>query len=979
MRLRSLLPVRPGEGRLIALMAALFAVTEMGRGTAEVAADTLFLTGIGADALPAMYVVLGLVGLLVVLGYGAAVGRFPRRRFLVSVLVAVACILVIERLALVTDSRVMLPVMWLSVQVMGSLLLTVLWTIAGTTLDARQAKRLFPLCTGAAIAGAFVGTLLSGPIASLVGVDDLLVIAGAFMAVAAGLTAIVLGDAPPMPSARADRSVRDDVLAGYRDVKHSPLLRLVAVAYVLFAILLFSVSFPFLGAVKASVDSEVELATVLGLLSAAVTATAFVLAVAIANRVYARIGVAGAALILPVVYVAGFGVWLVSFGLLTALLFRFLQQVTQRGLSNAAWSAMFNVVPVETRPQVLAFMDGVPGQLGTSLSGVLLLVVTAWFAPTDVFLLGLAAAALCVVVVTSIRRRYGEALLASLRAGLGEQVLSAGPGMVALDRDPQVWTQLQAAMRSPTPAGRRLAVDLIGRRGDPGAVELLLGALDDDDAVVRATAIRALGAADAAWATDGPVSATLGGLRADPDPSVRSELAIGLANHDQPDEARELAMLLLNATAVEDRVAGLHAVAGGAIVVDADVIHAAETDASPEVRAAALGAEMAIDDPEAALRSHLAALDDDASVVRAAAAAGLRGMPGSGPHVVAILESGTHRAQAAALSALGDLDDAVVATVRAWSTAQVDRLDMLRHLHAALLADRASELPEIGLLLAILERREQDGMDLLLLAAAALGSPEASGSIRRALGSGDRDARAQAIEAIDTIGDRRLGGAIVRLIETSPSAEGVGPTAALGVLRRDPDRWVRAMATRAAAARLTTDWQQLMTEAAKDADPLVRDSITTSYEGGPAMPETSRTLDDIDRMLLLRGVPLFAQLAPEDLHRLAASATERFVPVGEALVREGERGDELMVIVSGDVRVERIDGPGVRVLRSYQAGDHIGELAVLTERTRAATVIAEHDVRCLVLSGAGLRAILQERPAAAMAMLATLAGRIAAQ
>jgi hypothetical protein len=42
-------------------------------------------------------------------------------------------------------------------------------------------------------------------------------------------------------------------------------------------------------------------------------------------------------------------------------------------------------------------------------------------------------------------------------------------------------------------------------------------------------------------------------------------------------------------------------------------------------------------------------------------------------------------------------------------------------------------------------------------------------------------------------------------------------------------------------------------------------------------------------------------------------------------------------------------------------------------------VIAEHDVRCLVLSGAGLRAILQERPAAAMAMLATLAGRIAAQ
>jgi CRP-like cAMP-binding protein len=67
------------------------------------------------------------------------------------------------------------------------------------------------------------------------------------------------------------------------------------------------------------------------------------------------------------------------------------------------------------------------------------------------------------------------------------------------------------------------------------------------------------------------------------------------------------------------------------------------------------------------------------------------------------------------------------------------------------------------------------------------------------------------------------------------------------------------------------------------------------------------------------------------------------------------------------------------MIRTYQAGDHIGELAVLRDRPRAASVIAESDVRVTVIDGENLKAILRERPEAAMAMLATLAERISAQ
>ena len=146
------------------------------------------------------------------------------------------------------------------------------------------------------------------------------------------------------------------------------------------------------------------------------------------------------------------------------------------------------------------------------------------------------------------------------------------------------------------------------------------------------------------------------------------------------------------------------------------------------------------------------------------------------------------------------------------------------------------------------------------------------------------------------------------------------------------------------------------------------------------MPETRATLDTMERMLFLRRVPLFAQLAPEDLQRMATAAIERLYPAGEVIVQEGDPGDELVVIVDGRVRVVRGEGQDARPIRSYGPGDHIGELALLRASPRAATVVADApEVRALVIGGEGLKAILRERPEAAMAMLATLAERISEQ
>jgi hypothetical protein len=239
---------------------------------------------------------------------------------------------------------------------------------------------------------------------------------------------------------------------------------------------------------------------------------------------------------------------------------------------------------------------------------------------------------------------------------------------------------------------------------------------------------------------------------------------------------------------------------------------------------------------------------------------------------------------------------------------------------------------------------------MALGAMTALGAPAAGGVIRRSLGSTDPDVRAQAIEALDSIGDRGLGRSIARLIEDAPSAQLLDASTVLTRLRDDDDPWIRVLARRV-------------------------------LPSGVDVTETEHVTSDIATMLQLRRVPLFERLSPEDLQRIASVATERWFDEDAALVREGEAGDELFVILAGRVRViHRADDGTERTVRTYGEGDHIGELAVLRERPRIATVLADGGgVRTLVIGGEGLRAILRERPDAAMAMLATLAERISAQ
>ncbi|HEX7949165.1 MAG TPA: HEAT repeat domain-containing protein [Candidatus Limnocylindrales bacterium] len=957
--------VRAGEGRILLLVALLFGALEAGRGFGEVGLDTLVVSRLGTGTLPYLYVALGATSLVAALAYGAALGRVARTPLLAGILLGSAALLVAGRLVVAGGLDGIVPLIWLLTYASGTIAGTISWTVAGSVFDARQAKRLFPLCIGAAIAGSFLGTLASGPVARAAGTELLIVIEAALLGIVAILI-VSIGRSGRMrvPTRRQAGSVTADLRIGFDEVVRSPLFRLIAVAYILFSVLFFSVTYPFLQAASAAFPKEADLATALGLISSAVTATSFLVSLLLANRVYARFGVATAALVLPVVYVAGFGLWLVQYSFATAALFRFTQQVAQRGLSNAIWSAFYNVVPSARRAQVLAFVDGVPGQVGMMLSGLLLLGVGRLFALDQVFWLGAGTAIVLTVVVAGIRRRYGASLVRTLRSGLGEQVLEGGPGLDALGSDPQVSAALIVASRAPEASVRRMAVTLLARLTGSEARAALTTALDDADPGVRVAAIDALASLDRVG-TDpaGP----------GPAPTLGDRLAVRL---DDPDErVRAAAVRALGRLAGESGAIRLEALAGdpsldvrAAVAValdDADGgvrrrVAGLLADPSPDVRQATVEAVAAVGGlahGETIAPILIGALDDDSLRVRRTAANLLARRTADTDGVVDVLRAGSPRAQDAALLALVGHAEPARAELIAWAEAQLERAAALRASRNALdgMPGGPSTAPDTAgaFLTALLLAREGQMTNRALGALAVLGAPEARGVIRRCLHSDDPEVRAQALEALDSMGDRRLGRAIVRLLDAEVAGRSMARDLVLHELGDDDDPWVRVLARR----------------------------IQAEAGGTTDMPESGRTASELDIMLTLRRVPLFEQLDPEDLQRIAATCLERQYPADTALVREGDIGDELIVIVEGSVRVVHAEPDGSeRLIRRYGAGDHIGELAVLRERPRAATVIAEEGgVRAQVINGESLKAILRERPEAAMAMLATLAERISAQ
>lgn len=120
-------------------------------------------------------------------------------------------------------------------------------------------------------------------------------------------------------------------------------------------------------------------------------------------------------------------------------------------------------------------------------------------------------------------------------------------------------------------------------------------------------------------------------------------------------------------------------------------------------------------------------------------------------------------------------------------------------------------------------------------------------------------------------------------------------------------------------------------------------------------------------------IPLLAVLSPKDRSRILKYAKHRTYAPGDIVVREGDPALNLFLVASGHARVER---QGAGPIGRLQPGDFFGELGLIEEHGRTATVIAEDELTCYLLPAWEFRSLLKEHPQMAIPMLEALISRL---
>jgi hypothetical protein len=236
----------------------------------------------------------------------------------------------------------------------------------------------------------------------------------------------------------------------------------------------------------------------------------------------------------------------------------------------------------------------------------------------------------------------------------------------------------------------------------------------------------------------------------------------------------------------------------------------------------------------------------------------------------------------------------------------------------------------------------------------------------------DRRIRSNAIELLDTTIDDADLRVVVSYAESTGYQSGRSQTTGAGLMAIPA--FTRAMSMMAdtsedggpidALLQQTDPWLRELHGYALSADRSDENS-----EGGP-MPSSH---DDVmEKLFLLRGVELFNQVPADQLLPLAELAVRKAYPAGEVIFNADDPGDQLYVVVSGEVIIER-DGQTVATLAR---GHAFGEMAILDDAPRSATVRVDQATECLLVGHDDFGELLDIAPGLARGVMRVLTMRL---
>ncbi|MGA9407666.1 MAG: Crp/Fnr family transcriptional regulator [Bacteroidota bacterium] len=133
----------------------------------------------------------------------------------------------------------------------------------------------------------------------------------------------------------------------------------------------------------------------------------------------------------------------------------------------------------------------------------------------------------------------------------------------------------------------------------------------------------------------------------------------------------------------------------------------------------------------------------------------------------------------------------------------------------------------------------------------------------------------------------------------------------------------------------------------------------------------------LEEVNFLRNVPIFNELSDQELEKIAGLGVRKKYKKGSIILLEEETGAALFVIVSGKVKIVRMDDDGREVILSILGGsDFFGEMAILDGLTRSASVVATSKSELFMIHRRDFLKLLNDYPMVAIALLRELTGRL---
>ncbi|CAH1216474.1 hypothetical protein PAECIP111893_04132 [Paenibacillus plantiphilus] len=988
------------------------AASTIGRTTA----DTLFLSRFDNSSLSYMYLPLAAAMIVASLVYQRFSHRIRMDRLIIGLIPLTAALVLVSRVGVGLELRWVFPVIYVGYDVINFLMIVCFWQFATSVMDQRKAKRMI----GIVGSGGITGGILSGfglkALAPSIGTANLIyVYAGLHLLCL--LAVLILKDSASSSSQEA-RPVQRRSNSSKRAAQSNsglfanvPYLKYIAILSVAIVMSLTLIDYQFKVILRTSLQND-ELAGFMGSFYGYSGLIALFVQLFIAGRVLTRFGVMTSLLIFPVVLAAG------SFGimLLPILVMAVIVKGSDKAVGDTIYSSVNQLVmfpiPPEWRGKAKSFLDGIVRNGAKGLAAICLLVVTQLVAPQQLSYIVIVLLVVGIVYGVKVKKAYLHALMTSLQTGKGELQ------RMELDFvDPSSMQLLLAALSSPDKQQTLYAIRILRGLETFDLTPHIRALLQHPASEVRIEALQVV--EETLPAGFEPLLQSYASSAAVVE--VKAGAILALAAYAEEAYLDEIASCL-EAESIQIQaaaIAGLIKYYGieGMFRAVGQLKLLIESGREEERTAmAALFGQIGV---ASFYKPLLPLLDDRSTKVkkRALESAAMLRVPALIPSIIGSLKNS--RTRRYAIDALAGYDEQeMLSQLQPY----MDNEEVSLHLPA--IFERMGTQRAFESLFACYEAANQELRDRILQSLLRMDTGLLQGDsqeLERLISQelqlywqyGEHgtavsgDARYAELEGM--IGEIRSGISrrifqLLSLLYDAPTiqavyinwsegdarrqanAEEVIDQTLRGKLRLQMAKLMSAPRAIAPAPHSEVQREEKLSWLASQGDEWFRETVTffmlqekgQETAGQSEEQDTAelfnRLSDRLERVRLLRKVSLFQGLTSRHLFVIAQRLQKVSMDKGSIIIHEGEPGDSLMIVDKGRAGVYRNGEP----ISELSRGDCFGELAVLTQGPRTATIRAEESIGIWKLHASDFYDMMFDQSSIVLEMMKLLSRRLRA-